>query len=653
MTTPLVSAIAIALSFLLIPVAGLAQPTVWQTLFGGESTEHARAIQNATDGSYVVAGFTRSPVFNGKPRTDTPGAPPRVDSDGMLTKIGSRGRVLWSRFYGGNGTEEFNAIALTPEGGYVMVGTTNSSGMTHGEQDFYIVRTDKLGEPLWQKHYGGNGKDVANVVVPLPDGGFIVAGESNSQMSGEVTANRGGMDVWVIRLDAQGNLLWERNFGGGTNDFITAGVLAHDGRSVVLVGSTDSQTDDCIDNHGRKDIFVLCVSIEKQLQWRTCFGGTMNDEGYGVVQAPGGNYLVCGTTFSSDGQVDSTFGGGDVWVFCINSQGRLQWSQTYGGSRNEGANGICRTFDGHYIVAGTVSSEDGQLTKYYGLYDGWVIKINSTGELIWQRNVGGSQKDEFFGVVEGAGGDYVACGYAYSRDHDLTGVLRSNQSDCYVIALKDPEPRNAVSLTPTVLMGYVRDTLNNRFVAAEVVLVDNNNNRTIYSGKSDTTYGIYTVLMPDTMRMSIGVFAQGYFPYSENITIAPSQRYGEVRKDIILTPATVGARINLYNILFDTGSEVLREESRVELNRLAEFLRRNPNLRICIHGHTDGTGDPSTKQYLSERRARQVKVFLMGLGIPAPRLEFKGWGMSKPLVPETSDYNRQLNRRVEIEIIGS
>mgnify|MGYP006266138013 CR=1 FL=1 len=630
--------------------ATAAEPEInWVTANGGNSAEHARDFVTATDGSYLVVGYTRSSVLPNSDRNEE-SAIPRMDADLYAVKISSRGKVLWTKLFGGTYAEEAFDVALTREGGYAIAGFSSSKGLTNGDKDFYLVRTDMLGTKLWERNYGGPAAEIAHCVIPLPDGGYILAGSSTGE-GGDISANRGGRDGWVIRVDADGELLWEKNYGGRLNDSFTAATLVNNNR-VLLIGSTESTDFDAAGNNGRTDIFAVMMTLDKTTVWTKTLGGSANDEGHSVIKLRDGNLLLGGTTFSSDGDVTQNNGRGDVWVIKLTPQGRILWQRTYGGSKNEGANAVHETYEGNLLIGGTTSSDDGDLGNYFGLYDGWVVKTDEKGNIEWERNIGGSEKDEFYNVGEAASGDYIAVGYTASWDHDLTGVLREDASDLLIVSLKDPiTEARAISLTPTVLTGYIRDTVNDKFVAAEVALVDNQQNKTIYTATSDAEFGIYQLLLPDTLELSIGVFAPGYFFHSENITISNLQRYAEIRKDIVLTPLEVGQKINLFNIHFDTGSDRLRKESRIELARVAEFLKQNPRIRLQINGHTDSTGNPATKKLLSERRAKAVKVYLMGLGIAPERLETKGFGMEKPIVEEDSDYHRQLNRRVELEVI--
>ncbi len=623
-------------------------PILWQSCAGGNGQDKAKAFVNTTDGAFLVVGETRSSVIEGTDRS-LDSEIPRIDADIMAVKMNAKGRVLWKQLYGGSYAESADDVILTEEGGYLIVGETNSKEYSHGDRDMFVVRTDKLGKVLWAKGYGGTGNDAAHSAVQLPNGDFIIAGETGS-MDGDVTYNRGGVDAWAIRITKDGDLVWEKNYGGRGNDLFQKVVLADD-NSVIFMGATDSDDADAKGNHGRTDIFLVRAYLNNGPMWSKLIGGSQNEEAYDLIKTPSGDFMLAGTTFSNDGDVDTLRGLGDVWVVNFNKVGAINWEQTYGGSRAEGANGITRCFDGNYLVTGTTSSDDGQITgPYYGKYDGWVMKINAKGDFIWERNLGGGSKEEFHDVHEAPSGDYVVCGYTNSFGDDLIGVQRDKGNDMWLVGLTDPDdPQNTKSLAPTVLMGYVKDSLTGEYIEAEIALMNNQTASTIYSSKSDTTYGIYQLIAPDKLELSVGAYAEGYVFKYKNLFITPQERYGEIRLDWELVPLLKDReqKLTFYNINFETGSAKLLDESRVELNKIAQFLNTNPQLHVRVEGHTDSTGAAETKVKLSKMRSNHVRLYLAQKGVDKERVTTVGWGQKKPLGPEDTPENRARNRRVE------
>ena len=626
-----------------------AQPQIlWQSCTGGNGQDKAKAFLNTSDGAFLIVGKTRSSVIEGTSRALDSDVP-RIDEDILAVKMNAKGRVLWRKLYGGTYAESAEDVIAVKEGGFLIVGHTNSKAYTNGERDMFVVRIDKLGKELWAMSFGGEGNDVARSAVELPNGDFIIAGETGSG-GGDVTYNRGGIDAWAIRIDPNGNLIWEKNYGGRAPDNFQKVVMADD-NSVIFLGSTESKDGDATANHGRTDVFVVKTHLNNGLIWRKCFGGSENDEAYDLVRTPSNDFLLAGTTFSSDGDVDTLRGLGDVWVVHFSTRGVINWEKTYGGSRSEGANGISRSFDGNYLVCGTTSSNDSQVGHYYGKFDGWIMKISAQGDFIWERAMGGGSKEEFHDVKEAPSGDYVVCGYTNSYGNDLVGVQREQGNDFWMAGLTDPDdPQNTKSLAPTVIMGYVKDSLTGKYIEAEIALMDNKTASTIYKSESDTAYGIYQLIVPDELELSVGAYAQGYVFKHKQLFITPNERYGEIRLDWELMPLLKDReqKLTFFNIHFEIGKAALLDDSKVELNKIAQFLQKNPQLDVRVEGHTDSTGgNAAAKVELATRRANMVRLYLAGQGVDRDRITTKGWGMQKPLGPEDTDEKRRRNRRVE------
>jgi outer membrane protein OmpA-like peptidoglycan-associated protein len=620
-----------------------AQPVLWQKGLGGSFQDMMYSFENTPEGAYICAGFTRSSNVPGLKK----GA---VDSDMWLLKMSSRGRIIWQKALGGSFSEEGRCVKVTQDGGYVVVGFTDSKELMANKRDFYVVRLDALGNLLWQKAFGGNGDDIAHNVQVLDDGGFMVVGETKSQ-TGMTNAFKGGIDAWVIRLDKNGNLMWDRNFGGTGNDRYTSIAQVEDG--FILLGETDSRDQDIRENRGKLDILLTKIDIFGKPRWHKTLGGSDNDISHGLTNTTDGQLVLVGTTFSSDGMVKNHKGEGDVWLVKVGTEGNVLWERTFGGTGDEGGNNVSVTFNGSLLVAGTTRSDDGDINNRKGLYDGWIFKTDANGNLLWQKTMGGNGKDDFQVIREIPSGDYMVIGNGSSDDGDLENLGNSGGEDAWFVSVRDPlEPPKAISLTPTVLTGYIRNKTTKKFIEAEVSLVNNKSSQRLGSAKSDTIFGIYQIILPDTDAMSIGIVRSGYMFVSQNVRLKPEEKYGEVRLDIELEPIKVGASIKLYNIYFDEAKYEVKPESRVELGRITDFLRANPKVRVLITGHTDGKGDPATKLELSRLRAIAVQRYLIAKGAEGHRLIAKGLGMTKPVADNETEEGRALNRRVEFEIIS-
>ncbi|MEO8759883.1 MAG: T9SS type A sorting domain-containing protein [Bacteroidia bacterium] len=345
----------------------------WEKSFGGTGRDIAYSVQQTTDKGYIVAGYTGS--TDGDITTYHGGA-----SDFWVIKLDTLGTVKWQKTLGGAGEDGAQAIQQTTDGGYIVAGWSSSNGDTAGDHDFdyWVVKLDTGGNVKWQKLYGGLYDDTPYDIKQTTDKGYIVAGYSESN-DGDVTGHHGStnnVDYWVIKIDSLGNLKWEKSYGGTQTDQANSIKQTTDG-GYIVAGFTSSTNGDVIGNHGAFDYWVLKIDTLGAIQWKNCFGGTLNDQAYSIYQIADGDYVVAGITYSNNGQVTANHGGTDYWITDLNSAGIIQWQKTLGGSGADAASVIRQTIDGGIIVAGASSSTDDDITNPKGLSDFWIVKLNT------------------------------------------------------------------------------------------------------------------------------------------------------------------------------------------------------------------------------------------------------------------------------------
>lgn len=215
------------------------------------------------------------------------------------------------------------------------------------------------------------------------------------------------------------------------------------------------------------------------------------------------------------------------------------------------------------------------------------------------------------------------------------------------------EPKIPVSTNQlTLFKGRILDSITKKPVEADILMIDNELNQEIGAFKSDKASGKFLVTLPSGKNYNITVKADGYLFQSVNFDIPPGGDYQVIEKDVLLNKVSVGMVIVLNNIFFDNDKFTLRKESEAELANLHKLLVDNPTLRIEISGHTDNKGSESHNQKLSENRAHAVVDYLVTKGIPIMRLEFKGYGLSKPVASNLTEVGRQMNRRTEFKILS-
>lgn len=295
----------------------------------------------------------------------------------------------------------------------------------------------------WERSLGGSNNDDASCLVATADGGFVAAGSTQS-FDGDVTGLHSvNADIWVVKLDAGGALLWQKTFGGSSNDYANAIVETGDG-GVVVVGSTGSSDGDIAHYHGGTDFWALKIDATGALVWENTYGGSGNDYATGVAAA-GDGFVIVGTSYSNDGQVKGNHGSyGDQWIVKINAAGTLQWQRCVGGSLDDEARAVTRTNDGGFVVVGASWSNDGDAHGHHGrgdttdCSDFFVVKIDSGGALQWTQSLGGFGTDDALAVAASTDGGCVVAGASESNDGNVSGHHGPTWNADYWVVKLDP-----------------------------------------------------------------------------------------------------------------------------------------------------------------------------------------------------------------------
>ena len=281
---------------------------IWQKCLGGTNSEFAYSIQQTTDGGFIVAGYTHS--------TDGDVSGNHGDRDCWVVKLNATGTLQWQKCLGGTSADEAQSVQQTSDGGFIVAGQTISNdgdvSGNHGSKDLWVAKLDATGTLLWQKCLGGTNPDEAQSIQQTSDGGYIVAGITGSN-DGDVLGNHGAIDFWVVKLDANGTIQWQKCLGGTGYDWAYSIQQNSDG-GFIVAGHSNSTDGDVIGNHGLYDFWVVKLNANGTLLWQKCLGGTSSDEAKSVQQTTDGGYIVAGQTFSNDGDVSGLYGGEDLWV---------------------------------------------------------------------------------------------------------------------------------------------------------------------------------------------------------------------------------------------------------------------------------------------------------------------------------------------------
>jgi len=348
----------------------------WSQTYGGGGSDYAYSVVQTVDGGYALAGYTGSFGAGGYDFWLLK-VKPEMNSEHQRHLGGTDVNVGWSKPYGGTSDDRAYSLVQTGDGGYALAGYTFSFGA--GANDFWLVKTDPAGTILWSKTYGGTGNDFANSLIQTSDGGFALAGYTNSYGAGG--------DFWLVKTDSTGAMQWSKTYGGANYESAYSVVQTSDG-GFALVGSTGTSP--------LADFWLVKTDSTGTMQWSQTYGGPYDDIAYSLVQTSDGGYALAGTS------------GGDFWLVKTDSTGAMQWSKTYGGANSDEAASLVQTGDGGYALAGYTYSFGA------GLSDFWLVKTDSAGNQQWNKTYGGPNYEYGRSVVQTSDGGYALAGNTYS-----------------------------------------------------------------------------------------------------------------------------------------------------------------------------------------------------------------------------------------------
>ncbi|MBI5375464.1 MAG: Ig-like domain-containing protein [Candidatus Schekmanbacteria bacterium] len=366
----------------------LPAPSPWSWTFStGLDDDQANSVTATPDGGCVAAGYT---------------VPETNPSEGYfwIANIGSEGTVNWQKTYNPDvNRDEILAIERTTDSGYVLAGYTVSSSVVGSTDDFCVIKINSDGTPEWQKTYGGSSMEQAESIQQTSDGGYIVAGWSYSFSSSSD-------DIWILKLNSDGSVAWKAKYGEeGITEEATKIIETSDG-GYFVVGHTVSSSE----ISSGYDVWALKLDSDGSISWQEKIGEGANDRAQSVIETSGGEYLIAG--------YKSSYGGGptDFWLIKLDLSGNILWQKTYGGTSTDIAEDVRETSDGNFIVAGWTYSfiHDGDSA-------GWLIKVGSSGDIIWQKTYSlpaSTLGERFNSVALSPDGGIIVAGYADTFDAD-------------------------------------------------------------------------------------------------------------------------------------------------------------------------------------------------------------------------------------------
>ncbi len=364
------------------------------------------------------------------------------DCDLMIIKTDALGNQLWTKTYGGSKPDFPYHMLETNDGNYFLIGYSQSYG--GGDLDILLQKIDPSGNQIWLKTYGGFGNDYARDIIATADGNYMIVGSSNSSSTTGQNAN-------LVKIDPAGTVIWDKKYGGSANDHGCIVKQCSDG-GYIMLGQTFSY------GVGNGDAWLVKMNSNGDTTWTKTFGGAQNDEGISL-------------TINSDDSFtfvirDSSNAGSDIDTRIVKTSptGTIIWDKTYGGNKKDSPKMIQKTSDGGYVIA-AISRSFGWINP-----DMWILKLNSLGDTTWTRHYGGSNNEHCYTVRELADGSYIAVGKSTTNTLDAI-LLKINSNGTLTVGLQELANSSTIPLYPNPSAGSINLDLSN-FKAKKVTVTD-------------------------------------------------------------------------------------------------------------------------------------------------------------------------------------
>lgn len=501
-----------------------AQNIVWQKTIGGGNSDLASYIKPTSDGGFILGGYSNSNISGDKFENNQDST--LATYDYWIVKLDASGSIQWENTIGGHKDDRTSDVIETNNGGFLIGGTSKSeisgdktengcnTNINYG--DYWVVKINSSGVIEWQNTIGGCGSESLSSIDLTSDGGYLLGGYSVSNISCDKTeinnagGNGGGYpgcgggtsDYWIVKIDSTGNILCQKTLGRGpwASDFLTSVSSTSDGGFIGGGGSTAPYGNP---NYGGSDNWIVKLNSNCNLQWQKVIGGSGSEQSGIIKQLSDGNYIWGGNSSSDSSglKTESSFGLNDFWILKLDTVGNIIWQKTIGGSGDDFLSYISPTFDNGLICGGYSNSPISGLktSANFGQNDYWILKLDSVGDIQWQRTIGGTSSDVLKTISQMPDGSYFGGG---SSNSNISGNKTDNSKgglDYWVFKLDDASDYNLI--TGKTFFDYNGNNLKDSsdiYLPYKIIKETNSNHFTF--SQADGTYrlpvsdtGTYTV----------------------------------------------------------------------------------------------------------------------------------------------------------------
>ena len=397
----------------------LAQPnTDWSIAFGSADAEFSKDVVSFPNNTFAFL----STRYTSESTTEI-----------CLTKVEFDGTQIWSKCFPSQGFTQATSMLSQNDSSYLITGYSHASDFLsdahYGAADAFLLKLNANGEEQWRKTFGGSRQDIINDILLDASGNILMTGTTLSN-DGAIPFNNGLTDVWILKVNPNGQLIWSKTIGGASHDKAYK-ILGAESNRFLILGHSASGNEY---RNGSDDYYAVKIDADGNEIWNKTYGGDGTDQAFDGLSLPNGEFVMIGKTNTFGGDVGGIAGGYDGWVIRANQNGDLLWSKTIGGMENESLTAITKTLEGQLLVVGHTNSDNGMFQNSQGSRDAFISAFELDGQPLWTKNYGGSQNDSFESMVESGDGSILLSGYSRSSDGDL--ITNKGASDSWLLKLE-------------------------------------------------------------------------------------------------------------------------------------------------------------------------------------------------------------------------